>query len=604
VQSLWQDLRFATRVLIKARWFTLAAVTALALGIGANNAVFTIVNGVLLRGLPFQDPERIMWIGTRDARGRDGAVSFKDFEDYRAAQRSFSGFSLTTTVDWNLVDQDRAPETLLGGIMSTEAFAILRVPPVLGRTFASEDDRIGAAPVAVLGNPLWRTRYGSDPSILGRTISVSGTPATVIGVMPDRMMKFPFNAELWLPNSQFSAPTRARGRQDRIYMVFGRLADGVTVGQARAEMAGIGTQLAQQYPETNKDIVPTVTPFVERLLGPQFTRMFWALQGAVGFVLLIACANVANLLLARAAHRSREISVRVSLGATRWRIVRQLLVESVLLAIVSGVAGFALSLIGIRWFDAVLRGVNAPAWMVMTLDARVFAFFAVICVATGIVFGLAPALHISRTNVSEVLKEGGRSGSGGVRARRWTAALIVVELTATLVLLAGAGFMLRSFLKLYQLDLGIETSRLMTMTVRLQPRKYVTPESRVAFLRQLDERLNSVSAIGAVTTATSLPLGGGFPLQLAIDGRPSAAGETPPIVTMLSVSPRYFDVLGLRLLRGRTFTDADGVAGHESAIINQRFAALHFPGEDPIGRRILCCSEVIMSPPERNRNVP
>jgi predicted permease len=584
--GLWQDVRFAARVLIKGRWFTAAAIVALALGIGANNAVFTIVNGVLLRHLPFDDGDRIMWIGTRDARGRDGGVSFRDFEDYRAAQRSFSSFSLTTMVDWNLVDPDRASETVIGGIMSAEAFTALGVQPAFGRTFTPEDDRVGAAPVAVLGNPLWRTRYGGDPSILGRTINVSGTHAVVIGVMPERMMKFPFNAELWLPYSQFSEPTRTRGRQDRFYMVFGRLADGVAIGQARAELAGIGARLAQQYPDTNKDVVPTVTPFVERMLGRQIRLMFWALQGAVGFVLLIACANVANLLLARAAHRSREISVRVSLGATRWRIVRQLLVESVLLAFVSGAVGFAVSLVGIRWFDSVIRAVNAPAWMVLTLDARVFAFFAVVCVVTGIVFGLAPALHISKTNVSEVLKEGGRSGSGGLRARRWTAALIVVELTATLVLLAGAGFMLRSFLKLYRPDLGVETSRLMTMSVRMQPRKYLTPESRVAFLRQVDERLNSIAAIGAVTTATNLPLGGGTPLLLEVDGRPPAAGEMPPTVTMLSVSPRYFEVLGLRLLRGRTFTDRDGPPGHESAIVNQRFAAMHFPGEDPIGRRI------------------
>jgi putative ABC transport system permease protein len=309
-------------------------------------------------------------------------------------------------------------------------------------------------------------------------------------------------------------------------------------------------------------------------------------MGAVAFVLLIACANVANLMLARASQRAREISVRFSLGATRWRIIQQLLVESLVLACVSGVVGVVLSIAGIRWFDGMTQNVGKPYWMTFTMDARTFAVFAIVCVASAIIFGLAPALHVSKTNVNDVLKEGGRSGSSGLRARRWTSALIVAELTLTLVLLAGAGFMIRSFLTLYRIDLGIDTSRLLTMQLILPARKYPRIEDRVAFLERIDERLSAVNSIEAVSTASSFPAGGGAGLQLAIDGRPLQAGEHAPTVTMLTVGPRYFDALGVRLVRGRPFTTSDGTPGHEVAIVNQQLATMYFAGQDPIGRRI------------------
>jgi putative ABC transport system permease protein len=305
-------------------------------------------------------------------------------------------------------------------------------------------------------------------------------------------------------------------------------------------------------------------------------------------VLLIACANVANLLLARSAQRAREVGVRVSLGATRWRIVRQLLVESVLLALVSGVLGLVLTVAGTRWFDAATQDVGKPYWIRFTIDGSVFAFFAAVCLATGVVFGLAPALHISRTDINEVLKEsGGRSGSGGARARRWTGALIVVELALTLVLLAGAGFMIRSFMSLYTLDLGIEdTSRLLTLSLSLPDRKYPTPEQRVALYQRLDERLGAMSNVRGGTITSNAPLNGGANVRLSIEGRPTPAGEQPPQVTRVVIGPRYFDTFGLRLLRGRAFTDADGTTGHEVAVVNQRFVAMHFQNQDPIGQRI------------------
>jgi len=360
----------------------------------------------------------------------------------------------------------------------------------------------------------------------------------------------------------------------------------VTIEQSQSELSNISTQLAQQYQDTNKDMSARVSPFMERILGTQIRTMFWALMGAVAFVLLIACSNVANLLLARAAHRSREIAVRVALGATRWRIVRQLMVESLLLAFISGGLGLALGMILIRWFESETADVGVPYWMVFSMDARVFAFFAGVCVLTGIIFGLAPALHISKTNVNEVLKEGGRSGSGGMRARRWTAGLIVAELTLTLVLLAGAGFMMRSFMNMYRFEPGFETSRLLMMSIILPGRKYPSRDEQLTILRRIEERLNSVGAIEGATTSIAPPLGGGNARQLAIDGRSAAAGDKPATVTMLQTGPRYFDALGVKLLRGQAWTPNDGTPGHEVAIINQQLATTYFGTEDPIGKRI------------------
>jgi putative ABC transport system permease protein len=584
--NFWQDLRFAVRLLVKNKWFTIVAATALALGIGVNTAVFTFVNAVLIRGLPFDDPDRIISIGTTDARNRPAGVSRLDFIDWREASKSFASLSLMLGTSVNVSDEGRAPEMFQGVYQSAGLFQLIGVRPALGRDFRPEDDQPGAAPVAILGGGMWKNRYGSDPSILGRTIKENSIAATVIGVMPPDF-KFPFNTDIWLPVSALPREVREAKRSVRNFQGIGRLAPGVTLDQARAEFQNIGQRLSQEYPDSNKDVRPQLMKFNDRVTGPQITLIFLSLMGAVGFVLLIACANVANLLLSRAAHRSREIAVRVSLGAGRWRIIRQLLVESVLLSLLSGAIGLGLSIVGIRLFDAATTDVGKPYWMTFTMDPIVFGFLLAVCVATGVLFGLAPAMHISKTDVHEVLKEGGgRSGAGGIRARRWTGALIVVEIVLTLVLLAGAGFMMRSFLALYTADLGIETSKLLTMQLRLPLAKYPRPEPIRALYQQMEERLRAVPAIQRAALTTNVPAFGGLSRQLSIDGRPSQAGEKLPDVTMVSISAGYFDTLGMRLQRGRSFTDADGTPGHEAAIVNQRFVAMHFPGEDPLGRRI------------------
>jgi predicted permease len=584
--SLLQDVRFAIRMLAKDRGFTLVAVMTLALGIAANNTVFTLVNAVFFRGMPFDKPEQIMGLGTRDGRGRDRGVSYLDFKDWRDSSRAFAGLAVLAGGTMNVSDEGRPPERYFGGYVSANTFGLIGEKPAIGRAFLPEDDRPGAESVVLLGDSVWRNRYGADSGVVGRTIRVNDVSSVVVGIMAVDF-KFPFNADMWQPLEQFAGLAKQK-RDARNFQVLGRLANGVTIDQARAELGGIVGRLAHDYPDTNKDILQRIQPYQETVNGGQIRVMFSALMGAVVFLLLIACANVANLLLARATRRSREISVRVSLGATRWRIVRQLLVESVLLAAVAGVVGLGLSTIGVRLFNAAVSDprLGKPYWIHFTMDGQVFTFLAAICLGTGVLFGLAPALHVSKASVSEVLKEGGgRSGTGGRHARRWTSALLVTELALTLVLLAGAGFMMRSFVAMYRMGVGIDTSHITAMQLNLPDRKYPTPEQRTAFFERVEERLGAIRTLPGASITSSFPLGGGQPRLLAIEGRPPAAGETPPTVTAVLAGRRYFDTLGLAV-RGRSFLDGDGTPGHEAAVVNQRFVAMHFPNQDPIGQRI------------------
>jgi putative ABC transport system permease protein len=578
-----QDIRYAVRMLVKWRWMTAVAIMALALGIGANSAVFTFVNAVLLRGVPFPDADRVVVLGTRDARNRDLNVSYYDFLDWREASKSFSDISLMGQPTFNVSEQGTPPERYNGAYVSANTFRLIGAQAVLGRGFIADDDRDGAMPVVVLGYGIWQSRYAGNRGVLGKTIKINDLQATVVGVMPQGM-QFPPNTDLWLPLGQATI-NRGQSRQVRIYQVIARLADGVTIPQARSELSTITARLARDYPKTNAGIEPTIVTYNERTNGRQITLVFWSLMGAVGFVLLIACSNVANLLLARSADRAKEVGVRLSLGASRGHVIRQLLVESVMLSLLGGIVGMPLAYAGIRIFDSLTQDVGKPYWMVFSIDASVLLFFMGICLATGIIFGLAPALHVSKTSLSEVLKEGGRSGSSGIRANRWTNGLLVVQVALTLVLLAGAGFMMRSFFVLYRLDLGFETTRLLTMQVNLNDRKYPTSEERNGFARRLTERLRGIGAIEAVTTASNFPVSGGFGLELAIDGRTDPNARRPN-VTMISAGASYFNTVGIRVLRGRNFTPADETPGQGGVIVNQRFADVHFKGEDPIGRQI------------------
>ena len=578
-----QDLRFAVRMLVKDRWFTAVAILALGLGIGANTTVFTFVNAVLIRGLPYRDSERILIVTTRNiTQGNNGAASYQDMEDWRAQTKSFPALSCFQQSSMNVTDSGHPPERTEGARVCANAFSLLGQPMQLGRDFLPNEDKKGAEPVAILGYSVWKSRYGGDPKVLGRVININQVATTVIGVMPEGV-RFPSRAEIWQP---LVPNENSLSRNARNMTVFGRLAPGVNQNQAQTEISGIATQLAKQFPDTNKNIGAIVMTFNQRQNGGPIRVVFLALLGAVGFVLLIACANVANLQLARSAQRAREVAVRIAMGASRARVVRQLLVESTLLAFIGGLLGLGLSAVGVRVFDAAVAGSGKPYWIQFTFDPTVFAHLAGICLATGILFGLAPALQVSKTNVNEILKEGGRGTSGGRRARWFASSMVVIELALTIVLLVGAGLMIRSFLKLYSFDLGAETGRVLTMRTGLPDQKYPKAEQRLIFYDTLLARVQSIPGMQVAAVASAIPFGGSDGRRLEIEGRPAAGDGQLPRVAYIAISPRYFDVVGATIRVGRVFRETDGASGSEVAIVNERFAAQHFPKEDPIGRRI------------------
>jgi predicted permease len=579
-----QDLRFAARMLLKDRWFTVVAATALGLGIGVNTTVFTFVNAVLIRGLPFERADEIVYLATHDTtrdENDSSAASWQEFEDWRDKARSFSALSAFRFQQMNISDPEHPAERASGVAVTANTFSVLRQQPFLGRDFAPGDDAAGAAPVVIIGYSIWKNRYGSDTAVIGRALKINEVAHTIIGIMPEGM-RFPTNSDLWRPLQ----PLTGESRRNRFISVFGRLAPGVTWHQAAAEMAGISRQLQTTYPDTNKNIEARLMTFNQRFNGGPIRLVFLSLLGAVGFVLLIACANVANLLLARSAYRAREMAVRTALGASRGRIVRQLLIESVMLACIGGVLGLALASVGIRLFDAAVADVGKPYWIVFTFDLTVFGYFAVICLVTGIVFGLAPALQVSKTNLNDLMKEGGRGQSGGARARWLTSTLVVGELALTLALLTGAGLMARSFLKLYSLDLGFETGHVLTLRTQLVESKYPKPEERRIFFDALQQRIRALPGVTHAALASTLPLGGTGEFKFEIEGQPFSNETTRPRVAVVDAGPGYFETLGVAVQRGRAFVEADGAAGAEVIVINRRLATEFFAATEPLGRRI------------------
>jgi predicted permease len=581
MQGISQDVRFAFRLLLKDRRVTLVAAIALALGIASANTIFTLVNAMVWRGLPVEDPDRVVAFKTIDDAAM--SASFREIEDWRAATTTFAGiatYSTTGPISMRLDDESGSPDVFFGAYVSAGAFRLLGEKPILGRDFVPDDDRLGAPGVVLLGYTIWTSRYGADPAVVGRTIRINGTPRAVIGVMP-KGFRFPINFELWLP--LMSMPGIETERRDvRQLQAFGRLAAGATMAQAQAEMTTVAARLSVDYPATNRDVRPFVRPFT----GVP-NRLFVALLGAVAFLLLIACANVANLMLARAAPRSREISIRMSLGATRWRIVRQLLVECLLIALAAGALGFALSVAGVRLYAYAVTGIDFPYWYDerWTMDGRVFIFFATVCLGTGFLFGVVPALQLSRPDINQSLKSTSRTSTGGHTQRRWTSVLVIVQLAFTLTLLAAGGLMMRSFLAMYRADLVVDSSRVLTASLQVPNAKYSTPAQRVALYGRLEERLGEVGPVSSVSVVSTPPFIGAAVRHLAIDGQPTA-DDLPRNVSFVTIGPRYFETLGVRLLRGRPFTTADGTAGQETVIVTHRFVTIFLPDQDPIGRRI------------------
>jgi putative ABC transport system permease protein len=583
--TLFQDVRFAGRLLLKDYWFTLVAALTLALGIGVNTTVFSLVNAVLIRGLPFERPEEIAYIATHDTtRNEDdlNAATWQEFQDWRSKAHAFAGLGAFRQQQFNVSDPEHAADRVSGAAVSANTFSLLGIQPFLGRDFAANDDAAGVAPVAILGHSVWKNRYGSDRAVVGKSLKLNEVAYTIIGVMPEGM-RFPTNADLWRP---LTPPPAQEAPRNRNVNVFGRFARGVAWSQAEADMRAVSQQLQTAYPDTNKNIEARLMTFNRRFNGGPIRLIFLSLLGAVGFVLLISCANVANLLLARSAYRAREIAVRTALGASRLRIVRQLLLESVLLACIGGVAGLALTMVGTRMFAAAVENVGKPYWIVFDIDWSVLSYFAAICLATGIIFGLAPALQVSKTNLNDLMKEGGRGQAGGARARWLTSSLVVFELALTLALLTGAGLMARSFLKLYSLNLGIETDHVLTLRTQLIDTKYPKPEQRQVFFDAVQARVRAVPGVAGVALATTLPLGGAGESKFEIEGRPLPDSSTRPRISTVDVSPRYFETVGVTLQRGRDFHAADGAPGQEVAVVNQRLAAQFLAGVDPIGKRI------------------
>jgi len=582
---MFRDIRYALLLIVKERWYSAVAIVALALGIGLNATVFTLVNAVLIRGLPFKDSDRLLVVGSQVKNaGGPGGVSLADVADWRAQCHTFSALAGYDPNSMNISDDVAPPQQARGVRLTANAFAALGQPLLLGRDFVAADERMGAEPVAILGYALWKNRYGADPHIAGRIIRIDGTAVTIVGVMPEDM-QFPAQAELWTA----LVPTKdEQSRSARFLQVFGRLSTSATREQALTELNAIAARLSAAYPDTNKDVRSVaIQTFNQAFNGGKIRVVFLAMMGAVGFVLLIACANVANLQLSRSVRRSREMAVRIALGATRWRIVRQLLVESVLLGCMGGVIGLLLAVVGVRLFDQAVSNSGKPYWIVFSFDGIVFAYLAAICVLTGVLFGLAPALQVSRTNVNEILKEGGRGNAGGLRARWMTGTMVVLELALTLVLLVGAGLMIRSFLNLYALDLGIRTDNLMMMRMVLPTNKYPTVEARRAFYERVSPRLAAIGGVEAVSFTTSVPPFGTGRRGLEIEGRPPLKpDEQAPQAGVVTISPSFFETVGVQLRRGRGFADTDGAAGSETAIINEKLAGELFANQDPIGRRI------------------
>ena len=582
--SFWQDVKYGVRMLARNPAFTLVMVTALALGIGVNTTVFTLVNAVLFRGLPFERADRVMYLTSNDpAKNRtDLTVSYPDLRDWRAQTKSFQGLGGFSDTPMVITDGTAAAERYDGYRMTANMFSLMGQKPMLGRDFLPEEDHPEAAPVCIIGYSLWESRYGRDPNILGRTIRINEAPATIVGVMPAGM-KFPRNGELWTP----LVPTSEFAKRDARYVqVAGRLADGVSLERARKEFAVIAQRLEKEYPKSNQGIQARIIPYNDEFNGGQIRIVFLALLGAVGFVLLIACANVANLLLARSLGRFREVSIRTALGAARWRVIRQLLVESVLVGVLGGAVGLLIAMWGVHMFDLAVADVGKPYWIIFRMDFTVFAYLAAICLATGVLFGLAPALQLSKVDLSSTLKEGGRGASGGAQARYLSGALVVTEVALSIVLLVGAGLMIRSFLNTYGMTRELPADRFLVMRLSLPRAKYPNDAARVRFYDSLEERLGAVPGVQAAVVTTSLPVTGSGSWKVELEGKPAVEEEKLPEVAGVLASPGYLDAIGIAVVRGRGFTRSDGLPGMQTAIVNQRFAAKYWPGEDPLGKRL------------------
>jgi predicted permease len=580
--SLLSDVRLSFRTLVKNPGFTAVAVATLALGIGVNATVFTVTNAVLFKGFPLvAGNDRMAYISNGGC-----CLSYPDFEDYRAQARSFEGLAITHGVASIFSDTNGFAERLDVTEISADAFRLVGQRPIIGRDFTPSDERFGAPALAILSYGFWERRYAKDPGIIGRTVRMNGAPTTFIGVMPEGF-SFPQKADLWVPLVK-TDKVLDRANHDT-WMAFGPLKQGVTIESARAEIETIAKRLAIAYPTTNPYLRVTVQNFHEFMIGDNATLIYGSMWGAVGFVLLIACANLANLVLARAIGRSREISVRIALGAGRWRIIRQLLIESLMLSGLGGVFGWLIAKWGVRAYELAMG--HKASWLIVdyTMDSRVLSYLIAISVGTGLLFGLAPALRLSKLDVSASLKDGGRGATGGGRGKHLSSLLVVGEMALAVVLLAGAGLMIRSFLKIYTADMGVKTENVLIGEVDL-PARYPSAESQISFFDRFKSRLETVPGVESVANAAAPPLWRIGRVPYEIPGSPSTVvpekGQGRPRLPVLTIGPGYFRTLGADVRAGRDFNDHDGASGVPVAIVNERLASSVWPGEDALGKRL------------------
>ncbi len=578
MNNLWPDVRYGARMLWQRPGFTLVAVIALALGIGANTAVFSVVNAVLLRPLPYlTDRLVIVESGkTQIAPQEFGGASPADFWDWQTQSQSFEQLAVVSGDGFTLTGVD-APESFPGARVSPNFFQTIKSGPLLGRTFSAEDGDLKAADTIVLSYRLWQRRFGGDPKIVGQTLGNTGT--MVIGVMPPDF-KYPADAELWTPLARASG--EMRNRANRYFTVIGLVKSGQTLAAAQAELKTIAARLAAEHPDTNRDVTVSLTPFRARLVRDVRPALL-VLLGAVGLVLLIACANVANLLLARAATRQKEMAIRLALGARRWHIVRQLLVESLMLALAGGALGLLLAL----WGRDLLLGLLPETYAYLSLqeqvrlDGAVLLFTLLAAVLTGVIFGLIPAWQASRPAVNEWLKDGSR-GAAGAHGRRTRGALVVAEMALALVLLVSAGLLLNSFVRLRRVELGFDARNLFTLSLAMPFAQFHDDAARVRFIQQVREQVAQTPGVETVevTSGTPLPY---LNFLTNIVGQPA----TPEIEARYdSISAEYFRGLHARMLAGREFNNLDTAAAPNVAIINETFARRAFAGAKPIGQRL------------------
>ena len=592
--NLLQDVRYGLRMLLKNPGFTFVAALALALGIGANTAIFSVVNTVLLRPLPFDNPERIVAVYGTSAKDatEQFPLSYPDFVDYRSQTQTLEHIAGYVRAGGLLKSGD-GTVALDGAVVSADLFPLLGVKPVVGRVFTSEEDRKGAAPVIVLSYGLWQRHFNSDPKIVGREITLSGRSVAVVGVMPEGF-KFPAQdekSEFWMPLESDSGTARfIDSRGSRFFRAVASLKPGVTIQQAETEMNTIARRLETEYADSNTDARIQLIPLQEDIVGKTKPALL-ILLGAVGLVLLIACANVANLLLARATARVKEMAIRTALGASRGRVVRQMLTESLLLSLVGGMLGLLLAMWGV---DLLVKASPAelPRISEVSLDSHVLVFTLLVTALTGIIFGLAPALQASRLNLNESLKEGGRTGMEGARHNRVRSLLVISEVALSLVLLIGAGLLIKSFWRLLQTDPGYDTKRVLALDVTLPRVKYPEPERQAAFFQQALQRISVLPGVEAAGATNLLPLGGGNrESTFKIEGYPVPAhGEEPDAMDQI-ITPDYFRAMGIPLRTGRFFTEHDTKDSPPVIIVNEMFVRRYLQGVDPLTKRILLDTE-------------